>query len=94
MSLIPAGTTVTVETKYFPPLTVEMGGEAEAGPPGIAGIIVRQLKPRATVRLKGQEIASSAPHGDPEPNEWPTVRIVLAVIGGLAVFSILRLVKL
>lgn len=89
MSFIPSGTTVTVETKWFPPLTVELSG-AEGPPP----LITRLLKPRVTVAIKGLgQVAQVAPAGAPEPNEWPKVKIGLAVATAIVVFSILRIVR-
>lgn len=93
MSLIPAGTVVTVETQYFPPLTVDLSPGPAGTPPGIGGLITAALKPRVTITLKGQTLARVAPYGDPVPNKWPTVKIVLAVVAGLAVFSVLRILK-
>lgn len=88
MSLIPAGTTVTVETKYFPPLVVELSEQS-----GEPGMFVKLLKPRVTVAIKGQVLASAAPAGEPVPNEWPKVKIGLAVASALVVFSILRILR-
>lgn len=89
MSLIPSGTTVTVETKWFPPLTVDLSGGGGQPP-----LLARILKPRVTVAIRGVgQVAQTAPAGDPEPNEWPKVKIGLAVVAGLAVFSILRILK-
>ncbi len=92
MSLIPAGTTVTVETKYFPPLTVDLGGADTAGP-GLKGYIGKALKPRVTLKVGGTTLATSTPYGTPDPNKWNVTKIVLAVVAGLAVFSILRIIK-
>ena len=92
MSLIPAGTTVTVETKWFPPLTVNLsGGPAQA--PGLAGYVTAALKPKVTLRLQGATLASVAPAGEPTPNRWGTTRIVIAVVVGLAVFTVFRFLR-
>jgi hypothetical protein len=91
-SLIPAGTTVTVETKYFPPLTVALAGE-QGRAPGLAGFVTAALKPKVTLRLAGQTLASVAPAGEPAPNRWGTTRVVLAVVVGLAVFTLFRVLK-
>lgn len=88
MSLIPAGTTAKIETKWFPPLTVEL---SDTG--GEPGPIVKFLKPKVTLAIKGQILTSAAPAGEPTPNEWPKVKIGLAVVVGLAVFSILRIFR-
>lgn len=91
-SLIPAGTTVTVETRYFPPLVVALGGDQQRAP-GLAGTVTAFLRPKVTLRLQGQTLASVAPAGDPAPNRWGTTRIVLAVVVGLAVFTVFRVLK-
>lgn len=88
MSFIPAGTTVTVETKWFPPLTVDL---TEQG--GEPGRVVKFLKPKVTLSLQGRPLFSNAPAGEPTPNEWPKVKIALAVVAALAVFSILRIIR-
>jgi hypothetical protein len=88
VSLIPSGTVVTVETKWFPPLTVDLAG-AE-GPPSR---FVQILKPKVTLTLRGQTLASVAPGGQPVPNEWPRVKIGLAIAAGLLVFSVLRIFR-
>lgn len=93
MSLIPAGTVVTVETKFFPPLTVDLSPEPAGTPPGLGGMITGFLKPRVTLTLQGRVLARVAPYGEPVPSKWPTVKIVLAVVAGLAVFSVLRILK-
>lgn len=85
MSLIPAGTVVTVETKWFPPLNVELSGAA-----GEPGLVLRILKPKVTVSIKGQKITSAAPAGEPFPNQWPKVKIGLAVATALLAFSVMR----
>ena len=88
MSLLPKGTTVTVETKYFPPLVVDL---SDTDAP--SGIVVRLLRPRITVGVQGQAIASASPAGEPTPNEWPKMKIALAIAAGLVVFSLLRFLK-
>lgn len=93
MSLIPAGTIITVETKYFPPLVVDLSPEPVGTPPGIGGRITAALKPKITLALKGQVLTRVAPYGEPVPNQWGTVKIVLAVAAGLAVFSVLRIIR-
>jgi hypothetical protein len=89
VSLIPAGTTVTVESKYFPPLTVDLGGQDEAPP----GFVIRTLKPKVTLRLNGHVLTSVAPGGEPAPNQWPKMKIGLIVAGALVFFSLLRIIK-
>lgn len=79
---------MTVETKWLPPLTVDLGGGG--GPPSQ---LVKLFKPRVTVQLQGVKLAQVAPAGVPEPNEWPKVKVVVAVVVGLAVFSILRVLR-
>lgn len=93
MSLIPTGTTVTVETKYFPPLVVDLSPGEPGAKPGLGGIITNALKPKVTVSLHGAVLARSAPYGEPVPNKWPVVKIMLAVVAGLAVFSVLRILR-
>lgn len=88
MSLIPANTVVVVETKWFPPLVVPLAGEG-----GKPGIIVSALKPKVTLKIGDQTITSAAPAGEPVPNEWPKVKIGLAIAAGLLVFSVLRLFR-
>lgn len=89
MSLIPQGTTVTVETKWFPPLTVDLSG-ADAEQPNV---LVRILKPKITVAVKGQVLAQVAPAGQPTPNQWPKVKIGIAVAAAIVAFSVLRIIK-
>lgn len=91
MSLIPTGTTVTVETKWFPPLMVELGGDATAQGP--AGLVTKYLQPKVTLRYQGKVLAAVAPAGEPVPNQWPKVRIALVIAGALALFSILRIFR-
>ena len=86
--MIPAGSTVTVETKWFPPLTVDLSGQG--GPPGL---VTRVLRPKVTVRFGSTTVATVAPAGEPVPYEWPKVKIGLAVATGLVVFSILRIIR-
>lgn len=88
MSLLPAGTVVTVETKWFPPLRVDL-----SEPSGEPGLVVRLLKPKVTVSIKGQVITSAAPAGEPYPSQWPKAKIALAVAAGLVVFSVLRFIR-
>lgn len=88
MSLIPAGTQVRVETKWFPPLTVDLAEST-----GAPGPILRLLQPKVTVLLRGQVLASAAPAGEPFPNQWPKAKIVLAIVAGLAAFTVLRIFK-
>lgn len=91
MSLIPAGTIVRIETKWFPPLDVDLSEATASGEPGR---IVKLLQPKVTVLIKGQVLASSAPAGEPPvPNEWPKMKIALAVVAALTVFSILRIIR-
>lgn len=87
-NILPAGTTVTVATKWFPPLTVDLSDQG-----GEPGRLVKLLRPKVTVAIAGQPIASAAPAGEPTPNEWGKVKIALAVVAALAVFSILRIIK-
>lgn len=89
MSLIPSGTTVTVETKWFPPLTVDVSGAGEGEP----NRLTKLLKPKVTLKLKGQTLTSVAPAGEPFPNEWPRVKVALVVVGALAIFSLLRIFR-
>lgn len=88
MSLIPADTVVTVESRWFPPLRVPL---SETG--GAPSIFVRVLKPKVTLTIGGKVVTSAAPAGEPVPNEWPKVKIGLAIAAALVVFSILRIVK-
>lgn len=88
MGLLPADTVVTVETKWFPPLRVPLSEEG-----GAPGPIVRLLKPKVTITVKGQVIVTAAPAGEPYPSEWPKAKIALAVAVGLVVFSILRIIR-
>lgn len=79
---------MTVETKWFPPLTVDLSGKG--GPPNI---VTRALKPKVTVRLGATVVATVAPAGEPTPNEWPKVKIGLAVATAVVVFSLLRIFR-
>lgn len=88
MSLIPAGTVALIETKWFPPLTMELSGKA-----GEPGPIVKVLKPKVTILIQGRPLVSAAPGGEPVPNEWGKVKIGLAIAAALAVFSVLRIVR-
>lgn len=88
MPLIPADTVVVVETRWFPPLRVPL---SETG--GEPSILVRALKPKVTLTVQGKVITSAAPAGEPVPNEWPKVKIGLAIAAALVVFSVLRIVK-
>lgn len=88
MSLIPADTIVVVETKWFPPLNVPLTGGG-----GKPSLIIRALQPKVTLTVQGTKITSAAPAGEPVPNQWPKVKIGLAIAAGLAVFGILRLFR-
>lgn len=88
MSFIPEGTTVTVETKWFPPLTVDLSG-ADDQP----SLLVRALRPKVTVAIKGQVLARVAPAGEPTPNQWPKVKIGIAIAAAVLAFSVLRIFK-
>jgi len=88
VSLIPADTVVVVETKWFPPLTVPLTGTS-----GKPGLILRALQPKVTLTVQGQTITGAAPAGEPIPNEWPKVKIGLAIAAGVVVFSFLRLFR-
>lgn len=88
MSLLPAGTVVVVETKFFPPLTVSLT-EQEGQP----GFVIRALKPKVSVVVQGRPLYAVAPAGEPTPSEWPKVKIALAIVAALAVFSIFRIIK-
>ncbi len=79
---------MTVETKWFPPLTVDLSGQG--GPPGV---VTRLLQPKVTVRLGSTPVATVAPAGEPVPNEWPKVKIGLAIAVGVLVFSVLRIIR-
>lgn len=89
--------TVTLETKWFPPITVDLSGKE---PPSISGqvagvglvLLVKALRPRATVRLNGTEVAKWQPAGEPDPNEWKTTKVVLLVALGLVAYRVIRLV--
>jgi len=89
LSLIPPGTTVTVETKWFPPLTVDLTDTGAKEP----NIFLRILKPKVTVRIQGQVITHVAPAGEPAPNEWKKVKIGLAIAAAVVAFSVLRIFK-
>lgn len=94
MGFLPSGTTVTVETKWFPPLTVDLSGKAEPSTGGKLGaLVVLALKPRVTVKAAGTTIVTSTPYGNPDPNEWDRTKVVVAVVVGLAVFTVLRFFK-
>lgn len=87
--------TVTLETKWFPPLQVDLSGRTNPSIGGqVAGVglmlAVKALKPRATVRVNGVEVAKWQPAGDPDPNQWRTTRIALLVAVGLLAFKLLR----
>lgn len=88
LNLIPEGTTITVETKWFPPLVVEVTNDDS--PPNL---VMRALKPKVTIAIKGTKITSIAPAGEPVPNEWPKVKIGLAIAAAVVAFSILRIIK-
>ncbi len=97
MSLIPSGSTVTVESKYFPPITVDLSGDE---PPSVSGqvagvataLAVKLLKPRITLKLAGTTIKTWQPAGNPDPNQWRTVRVGLAVATALIVFRLVRII--
>lgn len=97
MSLIPSGTTVTVETKYFPPITVDLSGD---NPPSVSGqvagvgavLATKIIKPRVTLRFAGQVVKEWQPAGSPDPNEWKSVKVGLAVAAGLLAFKLLRII--
>ena len=86
---LPAGSTVLLETRWTPPLMVNLSTSGPQPP----SLIVRVLKPRVTIALAGTSVATVAPAGDPEPNEWPKVRIALLVAGGLALIGLLKLFR-
>lgn len=89
MSLIPADTVVVVETKWFPALTVPLT-DTSAGKPSV---FLAALKPKVTLMVQGRVITSAAPAGEPVPNEWPKVKIGLAIAAAVVVFSVLRIFR-
>lgn len=89
MSLIPADTIVVVETKWFPPLRVPLTDTGHAKP----SYVLQALKPKVTLMVQGRTITSAAPAGEPVPNQWPKVKIGLAIAAGLLVFSLLRVIR-
>ena len=97
MGLIPSGTTVTVETKYFPPVVVDLSGQQPPSTSGqVAGVAtavaVKVLKPRITLRVAGSIIQTWQPAGEPEPNRWPQVKIGLAVAAAYVAFRLVRII--
>jgi hypothetical protein len=86
---LPTGSTLLLESRYTPPVKINLS----AAGPEPQSLIVRLLKPRVTIALAGTSVATVAPAGDPEPNEWPKVRIGLLVAGGLAVIGLLKLFR-
>jgi len=97
MGFLPAGTTVTVETKWFPPVEVDLSGNA---PPSVSGqvagvasaIAVKVLRPRITIKLAGTTVKTWQPAGNPDPNEWNKTRVALLVLAGLVAYKLVRLV--
>jgi hypothetical protein len=94
---LPPGTTLTLETKLFPPMVVDLTGQT---PPSVSGqvagvaaaLTIRLVKPKLTVRLANTPVAVWAPGGEPGPNQWKTTRVVLLVAVGLLAFRLVRLV--
>ena len=80
---------MTVETRWFPPLDVQLGG-ADTGPPNL---VTRVLQPKVTLKYHGGVLASVAPGGEPVPSQWPKVRIGLIVAGAVVAFSLLRILR-
>jgi hypothetical protein len=95
---LPAGTLLTVETAWFPPLAVDLSGKSPPTAGGVvtglaAGLAVRLLKPQVTVSLKGTKLAQWAPAGSPPvPNHWPATRVALLVVAGFVAYRLVRLV--
>ncbi len=65
---------VTIETAYFPPLTIDTSGNVKSSPSFIGQI----LKPKITVNVFGQNI-STAPYGQPV-SHWKNVKAILLVL--------------
>lgn len=78
-----------METKYFPPLTVDLSGASEGEP----NIFLRALKPKVILKINGQVITQVAPAGEPAPNQWPKVKVGLAIAAAVLAFSVLRIFK-
>jgi hypothetical protein len=94
---LPPGTTLTIETKLFPPVVVDLTGQAPPSVSGqVAGVVtalaLRVVKPKVTVRLAGAVVATAAPAGEPGPNVWPTTRVVLLVAAALVAYKLVRIV--
>jgi hypothetical protein len=94
---LPPGTTLTLETKYFPPMTVDLSGQTPPSTSGqVAGIatalLVKVVKPKLTVKFAGATISTWKPAGEPGENQWKATRIVLAVAVGLLAFRLVKLV--
>jgi hypothetical protein len=93
---LPSGTTLTVETKLFPPLVVDLTGKTPPSAGGVVaglvtGLALKIVKPKVSVQLAGTTVAAVAPGGEPGANHWHTTRIVLLVLLGFAAFKVVRI---
>ena len=93
---LPAGTTLTLETKLFPPAVIDLTGKSQPSAGGIVagvavGLALKAVKPKVTVRLAGATVATWAPAGEPGANQWHTTRVVLLVLVGLLAFKVVKI---
>jgi hypothetical protein len=79
---------VRVETRLFPPFTVGLlqAGQAVAAGPAL---VTKLLRPKLTITSGPVTLATIAPAGDPG-RTWP---LALAVMGAVAAFVLVRLVR-
>lgn len=76
---------VTIETRWLPPIVIDKPLQGGGGPPNP---LMQFLAPRViiTTPLRGDIV--STPYGEPGPNKWPQVKLLLAV-GGVAAVLLL-----
>ena len=95
---LPAGSTVTLDTKWFPQIQVDLSGNT---PPTTSSEVaavavalgIKLLQPKVTVKLAGATVTTWAPAGNPPiPNKWPATRVALLVVVGFVAFKLVRLV--
>jgi hypothetical protein len=94
---LPSGTTVTVETKWFPPVVVDLSGNE---PPSVSGqvagvagaVAVKVLRPRITIKLAGTTVKTWQPAGSPDPNAWDKTKIALLVAAAVVAYKVVRII--
>ncbi len=74
---------ITIESTYFPPISIDKplapgGGVASAA----GGMVAKLVKPKITITIAGNQPMSFAPYGEPEQSSFAPL-----VMGGLSLLG-------